>query len=230
MSFLTVPTSYRLACEQIEKMQAGHRAAEATLLSEIGSLKSNMALILSYYNSRQGGNNDEAAFSQQLVPQVQQSPVNAAHTEVSSLATRSQSSPGRGAKALSMFSSALKMPSRSSKLHVLATGDAHVQGRGQASAQVEAMRHYNEHLSTLLVESSPAKGNAIANGTHTARVESGGLNDGGEARKLEQVQGEKLIRASSGAVQNPAATEPRPTYFMSSRGPSPRRRPPRGVD
>jgi hypothetical protein len=227
-------------------MQAGHRAAEATLRSEIGSLKSNMAFILSY-TSRQGGNNDEAAMSQQeaalsqqAVPQVQQSPVHAGHTEGSSEATRSQAarslSPGRGAKALSMLSSAFKMPSRSSQLHVPATGNAHVpdrghQGRGQAIAQVEeAMQPCNQQLSTLLVEFSPPKGNVIANGAHAAREVTQGVSDQGEARKLEQVQIENLIKASSGAVHNPAATEPRPTYFMSSRGPSPRRRPPRGVD
>jgi hypothetical protein len=236
-------------------MQAGHRVAEATLRSEIGSLKSNMAFILSY-TSRQGGNNDETAMSQQeaamsqrAVRQVQQSPVNAAHTEGSSEATMSEAarsqSRRRGAKALSMLSSALKMPSRSSKLHVPAAGNAHVQDRGhqdrgQAIAQEKAIRRCSQQpscqqlssqqISTLLVESSPPKGNVIANGAHAARVVPPGLSDQEEARKLEQVQIEHLIQASSGAVHNPAATEPRPTYFMSSRGPSPRRRPPRGVD
>ena len=217
-----------MACEQIQKMQAGHKAAEGSLRQEIQRLRQAIQRLQQRHEDEialQVGHKT-AASSQQL----HESPVNGINAEVSSEASRPRSR-GRGARALSMLSNVLKIPSASSPLRpdqqrLQATGNADAADNGRPSDEVESMRLLNKQLATMLVERSPPN----ANGTNRAGVQQQAFNDEG-ARKLEQVQMQQVLRATSHVLKNPAATEPRPTYYVSSRGPSPRRgRPPRGVD
>jgi hypothetical protein len=235
----------RFCGEQIEQMQAGHRAAEAPLRQEIRRL---LALVQQkedlvkvwmqrYEGERKMQAEHNAAASSQPLPQ---SPAIGVNAEVSSQASRPQS-PGRGARALSMLSNVLKIrsasaPPRPTQERMAATrdsGSAHAPDAWRPSDEVESMRQLNQQLATMLVERSPPK----AHGTHGARMDEQDLNVEG-ARKAEQAQMQQMmqqmLRAKSDAVKNPPATEPRPTYYissMSSRGPSPRRaRPPRGVE